>query len=446
MQTNKRATESFIVNLAGQTTMPTSGFIYNASTSNVNLANGQLGVVSDSIYGTRAFNNFTDATPTIAEAPVLAIYQGTSDSASMASASAAYPLWVRPFERTNSIDGRTTVRVTKQAYQDPSHSVWRLGAVVGETDAVNVLDETTYTVAVALRGRRVQYTHSFEEAATLHASVTTPNFTDLGYSAAQATDYILTYLGWNINRNSYVLNMNSRFPAKWPVIAFLVDSAGTSGDVIDAMAAGDTLVVVNTATGSRSITLTQAMVDSLQAADPVPGTATIVPIDLTEAGEIVTSAADHLLIMGLDERVAYSDKIPQVKTALQVGLTSGFNFNTVANTQESFAFEGSGLSRQLELLYQATQGQRKYNLEHTEDPIVKFPSPIVNGQTYVVYNIVHGRQEEVDTFNTIYSPYREIICIPRYSSGTTDNALISTFDGVLNSWLASSSNGSIVTP
>lgn len=463
INTRKRATETFIVARQGQSTMPTSGNINSSTFPNVNLAYGQLATVSDSIYGTVALNTITDATPTIAEAPVLAIYQGGEYAASMATATASSPLWVRPYERTNPINGKGTVRVTKQAYREPTHSVYVVGNTVGSTGEINVLDETTYSLSVALRGRRIQESHSIQEASVLHASVTSPNFTDLGYTDAQAVDWITTYMAWNINRNSQLLNLNTRFPANWPVLALLVNTVGATGTAIGgnaggapstALAAGDVLPVLNTDTGLRNITLTEALASSIKnAAVAASGDAignvtwTIETIDLAEAGEVTLSRGEILMIIGLDERTAYVDYIPEVKTRVQVGLTAGFDFDTVQNLEAEFADEGQGQYRPLDLLYKATHGQRKYSLRHTEDPVINFPSPIVDGiGGYVVYNILHQNADHIDTFNTVVSPYREIICIPRYSTGTTTNPLIATFDGVLNNWLASTpTNGAIVS-
>lgn len=451
IKTNKRATETFLVNKVAQTTMPTSGNINSGTFPNVALADGQLGFFSDSMWGSVAMNVSVDATPTIAEAPVLALYQGTADSAAMATATASYPLWPRPYVRSNPIDGRGTVRVTKQPYREPSHNVWVLGNTPGQANDINVLDNTVYSIAIALRSRRVQEAASLEEASVLHASVTSPDFTTLGYTNAEAIDYLTTYLAYNINRNSTALKMNTRFPAKWPVLALLIDTTGTAGVAIggvDPIAAGDVIPIVNTADGVRSITLTSAMANSIKnAAIEVFGdvianvTWSIETIDLSEAGEVATSKGELLMIIGLDATTAYTDYIVPVKTRLEIGLTAGFDFNTVQLLDVIATDEGQGLSRQLDLLYKATHGQRLYNLRHTEDPVVEFTSPILDGTTYTVYNILHGRTEDVDTQGLTYSPYREIVCIP--SANTT---LISTFDTVLNNWLASTpTNGTITT-
>lgn len=457
ISTNIRANESFIVAKVGQTAIPTSGTLNNTSTTNVNLADGQIGVVSDSIWGTVAMNAFVDATPTIAEAPVLAIYQGNGNSAAMATATATYPLWVRPYERTNAIDGRGEVRVTEQAWRVPTHSTTVVGDTHAAAGAVNVLSDTEYELAIAFRGRRVEEMYGSEQAASLRASIVTPNFTTLGYTTQQARSYILHNLAWNINRNSTQFAINSRFPNNYPVLALLVDTTGASGTNTaigggTPLATGDTVTVLTSGGVSKTITVTEAMATSIKnAAVAAAGVAIasvtweIITID-TSAPTSAANIADAMIIIGLDDKLAFVDWIPQVKNRLTVGLTQGFNQATVRNNEYVQADEGQGDGRTLDLLYKATHGQRKYNLRHTMDPVTDFPSPIVTTSKYRVFNILHGAFQKPDIANTVYVPSREIICIPEYDSdGTTTNPYIATFKSVLNNWLGSTNNGAIVS-
>jgi len=454
---NKRPVESFVVAEVGQTTIPSSGVLSNTSTGAVNLAQGQLGVISSSIYGTVALNAFTDATPTVAEAPVISIVNGTSTSANPSSV-VTYPLWNRPFEATTPIDGRGTVIVTKQAYREPEHSVWVIGNAIGQANAINVASNTLYQIAISFRGNRVQEMYGNQEAAYLRGKITTPDFSAAGLnlSTTLAVDYINTYLVWDINRNSQAFVTNPRIPNKAPVVAFLIDTTGTTGTAIGGgtpIAAGDVISVVNTSTGVRSLTLTESMATSIKNAAVAASGAVIASVtwkimvcDLASAGSATGGTSDMIMIMGLDENVSFVDYVPQVKVSLEVNIPFGFNYNTVRCTQSNYANEGQGLARQLDLLYKGTQGQRKYNLRHVEWPIVEFPSPIVTGQKYVVYNIQHSKFNQVDTSNSVDSPFRDLVCIPAYSTGTTPNPLIATFDGVLNSWLASTThNDAIIT-
>lgn len=441
--TGRRRTESFIVNLAGATTMPTSGTIYNSSTGNVNLTNGQLGIVAVSPFGTVAHNTFTDATPTVAEAPIIQIVQGTPYSAALATSNVAYPLWPRPYEATSPIDGRNqNLLVTEQAFRSGKHNVW----VVGEPSAtttgqINELDETEYAIHIAYQGRRIEYQYSLEQAASTTVAVTTPNFTAL--STTSPIDWIVQKLGYEINRASYYFQIGARWRGTDPVVAFAVSDDATGGQEIAALTAGATVDVFVYQGVTRTLTLTAEMLASLQAAATASGFTHINEIDLSTAG---TSDATGLFIMALDSVQAYVDHVVEIKNSLRVGLTRGFDYSTVTLTNAVAADEGQGYARQLELLYQRTAGQRKYAQRHTEDPVIAFASPIVAGQEYNVFNLLHGRTEQFGHSSTDHQPFREVVAIPRYSTGTTTNPLLATFRTAINAYLASTgSNAAIVT-
>lgn len=445
---NRRRTESFLVNLAGATTIPVSTTtLVNSSTGNVNLTNGQLGIVSVSPFGTIGHNVFTDATPTVAENPIIQLVQGTPHSASVATASVKYPLWVRPFEASSPIDGRNSnILVTKQAFRYGKHSLWVLGEPSANTAGqINVLDETEYALHIAFSGRRIEQQYSLEQAASLTVSVVTPNFTDLAATYPEPTDWIVQKLGYEINRNSQNFNLGARYSGHDPLMAFAATD-DTDGDYeIAAMAVNDVVEVFIYNGVARTITITQEMLNSIQDAATASGFTYINTIDLSEAGTAHDAPATGLFIMALDEITAYSDAIPEIKNRLRVGLKRGFNSSTVTLDETIHADEGQGYGRQLEILYQNTAGQRKYAQKHTLDPVVKFDSPIVSAQEYVVYNINHGRSEQIDHANVVYSPFREIVCIPRYSSGTTTNAVIATFETAINAYLTSAGSSAIVS-
>ncbi len=147
------------------------------------------------------------------------------------------------------------------------------------------------------------------------------------------------------------------------------------------------------------------------------------------------------MIMGLDDKTAFVDFIPEVKNRLQVGLTSGFNYPIVYNEELVKADEGQGKGRVLDLLYKATQGQRKYGLLHIEDPYVAFPSPVVTTTNYNVYNILHGNTNNPDIGSQTTSPFREIVLIP-----TANTSLVTAFSAFLNAWLPATGNNAIITP
>lgn len=474
---SKRAVESFLVAKPAQTALPTNATAFvNSGTNNINLADGQLGLLNSSIYGTGTFNQMLTG-PTATTAPVLTLVQGNANSGNAMLATSTYPLAVRTYEASAPMNVRNKITVTKQAYREPSFSTWLIGAPVGTAGAVNVASNTYYSIGVDLRGRRMQEMYS-NEGAVLRTGITTPDMTSTGlnYSTAQAVDYILTRLGVEINKNSKALvsPANSKFNLKYPVFAVGIDSKGTSttrstiggtgatllggtvgnsGLAAGALAAGQSVHVSGTGSNARFVTFTTAMMNSITALGTAmgqnfgdhasPSTWKITPLELTQAGSVTAGngEVDMLLLFAVDETPVYADYIPQVKVRLGVSLPSGFDNDTVRYQEIKTADEGQGLPRQLSLYWRNTQGQRLYNLSHTEDPIINYPNPIDLASTgYVVYTFHHGDYEQIDIANLVYSPHKEVVCVPRYSSGTTTNALISSFDTAINGWLSSAVN------
>jgi hypothetical protein len=229
-----------------------------------------------------------------------------------------------------------------------------------------------------------------------------------------------------LNRNSRVIGFDNH--GNEPFVAFALDLTGNAGTAIAGLTANTFVPLVTTASGNKGITVTANDVTDIQAA--FPAGSSIVNVNLATAGTANSSQA--IAIMALDRKLSYSDKIAQVKTRLDVGLRSGFDWQQVYCAAKREPNEGQGIARQLDLEYKATHGQRKYNLNHTEDPIVEFPSPIDLTLTYVRYNIEHISTEQVDTFNMVESPQKLVVLIP--SAYTTT---VSQWDSAIDSWLAS---------
>lgn len=448
---NKRAVETFIVAKTSQALYNTAGsgnHINNLSTGAVRLADGQIGLFSASAYGTVGLNVATDATPTFGEAPIVYLAQGTPWSASPSTPSQSYPLWNEPFIKSGDINGRNPVLITKQAPSVGTHSVWVVGSEVS-ANAITALDNTEYQMRIGFRSLRDDIWYAPESTNFITASYVTPNYTVL--ATQDPVDHLIQNLAWQINRQSAAIALNrTKFNGNANVVALAINVTGNSngtaiggnGDGASgttALAAGQVVPVINTNVGIRSITLTEAMATSIKnaavAAAVEFGTATtiadlewnILTIDTTTAGLTANGVADLIMLVSLDSTPVFKDRIPQVRTRLQVGLTTGFDFNLVNNTQYEEAFEGHGQWRPLDILYKETHGQRRYNLIHTMDPVIEFASPIVQDTQYVTYYVNHFDLKEVDTFNMVDAPQVAVVCIP--SSETT---LISAFDSMMN--------------
>lgn len=429
---NKRPVESFLVALPS-TTLRTTGNV-STTTGPINLSNGQLGFASDSPYGTVAANAFLATTATIDAAPIIRLYQGTPDSAAPAQTTYKHPLASRPFEVSAPINGKTNVVVTKQAYRAGRNAVWSVGAGSG-SGVITPAADTLYTVKVALSGYRVEEFFSEQQAVGFSSSVTTP--AGSAYTALTSpTDWLVKNLVYEINLNSGAFLTNVSRRGRAPIVAIAVSD--TAGTLISSLTAGSTLTVMNTTSGVRSILLTSEILAGLTAAATATGLTRVVTTDLSTAG--AAADAEGLYIVALDPRTAYIDYIVNLRNSIRVGLTDGFA-STVSSTLASKPDEGQGQGRTLDLLYRATQGQRKYNLRHTSDMVnPEYPSPVVTTTNYTTYVVHHGLSYQPDSFSSIYSPLKEIILIP-----DTETTLMTNVETLLNTWLASGDNQAIVS-
>lgn len=440
MLNTKRPVESFVVAKAS-TTFKASGALNDNTTGNVNLVDGQIGLASTRALGSAAAYTFLASNTTIDVAPVVAFFQGNANSASVNTAQVAYPLAVRAYEKSSDIDGRSgTILATYQAYRDGQNNIVSIGDLAAGANPINALSQTEYLVSVAFASRRHTERFGYQQKNISTYSIITPDFEDAGGNPLidEPIDYIVHNLGFVINRNSFAINIQGRFAAKDPIVALAVGESG--GTAIAGLSVGSTIPVMTTSLGTRSITVTKPILDALTAASAALAFTHIHTIDLTTAGTTDATVSSGLWLLAMDERLAYVDYIPQRRVNLEVGLTSGFA-STVKLSTLSKPDEGQGDARTLELLYKATQGQRKYNLRHTEDPIIEYPSPFVANATYSVFTIHHGFNTNVDTFNVVHSPLKEIICIP---SG--ESTMITACTNTLNSWLASGDNQNVITP
>jgi len=132
----------------------------------------------------------------------------------------------------------------------------------------------------------------------------------------------------------------------------------------------------------------------------------------------------------------YDDKIPQVKNRLEVGLKAGFDFYQTYHREVSSAYEGQGQTRDLDIFWKNTYGQRKYNLQHEQIPVISYPSPVDTSTTYIQYSILHSDVEQIDTVSMSTSPKKTIIWVP-----TADALTETQLDAALTPYLASANVG-----
>ena len=448
-QGNKRPNETILVSKGDQpvaNTAEAGNYITDSTDGSIRLADRQLGVIDASGLGSNDFYNFITAGDVLSDSPAIRIVQGTSASANpgAAQANATYPLPAEPFIESGLIQGRNIISATKQPAQTPRHSMWVVGLAAGNVAEIQVQDLTEYTVGIAYRGTVIDETFSSRGSVTFNPSFVTPDYTTLG--TAEPRDHMIQNLTWNVNRNSYAITSNrAKFRGNEPIVSLALDSTGAAGTAANTLAAGAFLPVVNAyfSIGGpsvvRGITLTDAIVASIQeglAAAGLPATTGILTIDLTTAGTTTGGVADCFALLALDRKIAYDDKVPQIKNRLDVGLKAGFDFYRTYHSEVSSAYEGSGQYRALDMYWKNTYAQRKYNLQHEDIPVISFTSPVESSETYVQYTILHGRIDQTDVTNLSNSPEKTIIWVP-----TADTTTQTQLDAILTPYLTSTNVG-----
>lgn len=443
---NKRPVETFLVakdNQAMANTAEAGNHLNDTATGNPRLNDGQLGILnydqfSSPLAGQTGFVNFTTTAPAYPADNILTLVQGTNYNWGTQTARWRGPLPPRPYVMSNAIQGQNWVISTKQEYKDPTYSTWVIGDTAGNPNAIVPLDNTEYQLTIAFRGRMMDEFCNNAGSCVFKPNYVTPDYTFLG--TPDPMDHLVQHLAWDINRNSTDLNFRPNYGGNLPLVAFAISTAG-AGVPIASVTAGMTLPMINTNLGVRSLVLDQGMVDCLQAAvtgvagQTLPAGAGIVMIDLTTAGTAAGGTVDSLILMAMDRHLAYEDRVPQTKIRLQVGLSRGFDFYNVLHNEVCFANEGQGLPRVLDLQYRATHNQRLYNLDHTADPVIEYPSPINMDTTYTTYVIEHVDVNQIDTTNMSESPLKTIVLIP-----TDDVVTEAEFEAQFGAWLTSLNN------
>lgn len=192
--------------------------------------------------------------------------------------------------------------------------------------------------------------------------------------------------------------------------------------------AGDTMVV----SAATAVTTTETLTDGSFGAAAAA------------AVNRVSGKADMIMLMTVDRTPSFEDRIPYLKTRIEVGLIDGFNQNTVAVTNVQNGSEGEGTARQWQMIYDNTHRQRQYDqYRGFEDLKIRYDNPVVDGTFYDVVQVEHYRKDLVGT-DTIVKPFKLVVLIPNAESSdngdlTPDANTVSEITTVLLPWINTTS-------
>jgi len=420
---NKRAVEKVLV-AKGNQTLPTDGTSLIGTGGVINLNDGQIGLV-DATPGSATFNEFFNnvSTSTFEDIPVAKVVQGTAMSATPGEAK--IPFTQRPFEASLDIIGKQVTSFTGVAYASPKRSASALAV------SATPQELTKYSVYLGFRGRRVaEFDAGIQAVVKKKVECNTPEFSTLSLTSDQ--DYVVTNLAYQINQNSAQFSPYfGNFGGNWKVMAFAVDLSGGAGISLTlASSAGQAIPVVVAPSGTQSITTDAELAATF--ADIVTntaltGTSTIELVDPTDFGG---GTSDYLLIVALNENLAYIDRDPTTKIRIDAGAGDRFEDENVNFVVGCNPFEGQGTYRQWKIYFDNTNGQRGYSQNRDLYPVLVYPTSLVEGATYGAIIIEHYTSNQVQFTGTSISPAKTIILVP---SGSTGKA---TILDAFNDWLA----------
>ncbi len=446
MKSNKfqAPTTVFLVGKDDQVLVPSDNIV--TSGSSLNLADGQLGVLSTDHSGTVSFGKFIPAGTTSAQVASVKVVQGTPNS------SQTYK--VNPFKNndpayveSHKILADRILSVSTQKYEPGMYNMYRIKTVTGvdTTDA-------TYKMTLGFEGARKDITYGYNRD-VISATVTTPTV-----AATNTNDYVLQNLALDLNRFSQVTANASpaNFSGNKQFIVLGLNIGGGSGTVIGTMNAGDTFnyaqYTVNGSTVTATYTADVQFINSLHnaiAEDATLSTARILNLGSVTPGSAATINALLVVAFDEDEALAFDD-VKYLKIRLSGCGISGTGV-TYTGGEVSAPFEGANTERQVYLNYKdraALQIMTAQNHVVGGEYFITPPNYLdrtVDG--YTVTRIVHyGETENLN--NTSRFPMETVILLAAsiedktedadtgFTVSTDDSTTVTSLNATLGAWLS----------
>jgi hypothetical protein len=308
-----------IMNVTGDQALATGTLV--GSGSALNVANGQLGVLSWDYTGTKPLGTFIASTDDPSEVRAIKLITGTPASANTQLAD-VWEVGDKGYLESGVIraDKIRSVAIRKARYG-------RYGGFLATGFAVPE-DNVDYKAYVRLLSVRNDRTFGANDDVL---SVVVPGYDFTTFATVSPKDYVLKNIVTKINGYSKLIRGSRE------VVAFGVKIAGGTGTTIGTIAPG-TNVPFQTINGTTySITADEAFVTALAKLNAdsatLTGTSSIVNVNVATAGTVAD--VDAIIVLGLPaKRAAYYDNIEQTQTSAEVTFGGGFDYFTDTNNNQ----------------------------------------------------------------------------------------------------------------
>lgn len=401
-KTNKLPMEAILVATGDQVLV--SGNFATATTA-LNLANGQLGVLSmDPNSAVKTYGQYLVSGDNSTEVQAIKVVQGTPASASTQLAD-IWEVGDKSHVETGIIrrGNIRSVMVKKARFAT-------LGAQVVTTFPTPV-DNGNYNAYLTLNSVRYQKEYGVTNDNSLYASAPITDYTAL--STVDPLDHILQYLITSFNSQSKLVTTNTRQGNK-NFVVLGIKIAGGSGQALGTITPTTSFTFETVAGQAQNMTssveLVQALAQLVEDSSVLTASSTIENVDITTAGGAAT--IDAFIVVGLPHTLAaYYDNVEQQMVTPTINLGGDFISGTDPAVTTAYAQEGTGHSRKWDL-YNRWRNQlnihTKQNTPH-DDWFSEGVSYIdLSKQFYTSYII-----EYFDTENTltlqIQSPKKAIL-------------------------------------
>lgn len=336
-------------------------------------------------------------------------------------------LYQRPLEESQWITPQCFlgVKISQSNASLPVNNMLLAGPLVTGSAVIPVLDEFTYRIQVSGHGDREDLYNSVYNTPTVFGTYTSPDWTTTAYTAAQSRALTIESLAYNLNGN----NQNMA------VMICLEAASGAVGNITLASLItpatygnGAKFTIGYTLAGQAiTVTMDNAIRESFVALNAahaglelrpyhLPGT-TPAPGAVPVAGTTVVTS--NFALLAIDEGQAVYDYRLGTKRRITLGLLKGLD--GVLQKITSNPEEGTGLARQLSIMYKANE---QYNQTARPQPYmsyhVAFPNEIINNAYYDLFFIEHCHQRMSTSGMPSIMPHTTVIaCVNHTLGGST---------------------------
>lgn len=443
--------ETFLI-ADGNQSLVASGDVAGSGNA-LNIANLQLGVISEDPNGTVGIDKFIPASTSAADVKEVKIAQGTPYSSQTNKAS-AFGHTHKPIVKSSAIVAGNVRSVTTNVFEFGRYSIIYITGLNG------LVAGKRYQLNVTLESQRndLMYQMARQE---LQASVTMPDTLP-----AEPADYFLQNLGLTLNKNysKFADQSNSGFSGRTPFVALGVDTAAGAGEVIGGITRATSIDFAQYTINGSATTLNLAsdveLVNSLNAA--VGSVAALSTDTFPVLGSVTpgtASTVDGLMLIAFHDEPVADDTLRTTALTMHVGLglidKDGTAEPTFTQTLVSSPSEGIGIGRNVALSYAKRAQSQVFSLEnHPSQGRLPLLPPNYISESLNYTETVIEFYEKIDTPGRTQATAeaKAVILLPAvaddldadvdagFTYSTEDSTTVTSLNNTLSNWLNTGAN------